>query len=162
MGTSHTNPSGPDFARGISVDDLSDGQMLAGHVGEAAVLLARRGDEFLAIDATCSHYNGPLAEGLMVGDSVRCPWHHACFSLRTGEALRAPALTPVACWSVEQRDGKVFVHTKKAIVAKRQASTADPQSPEKIVIIGAGAAGFAAAERLRREQYRGSIVMLSD
>ena len=113
MGTSHTNRSGPDFARGISVDELSDGQMLAGHVGEEAVLLARLGDEFLAIAATCSHYSGPLAEGLMVGDSVRCPWHHACFSLRTGEALRAPALSSLACWSVARRDNMVFVQHKK-------------------------------------------------
>ena len=76
------------------------------------VLLARRGDEFFAIGATCTHYNGPLAEGLMVDDTVRCPWHHACFSLRTGEALHAPALAPVACWATEQRDGKVFVREK--------------------------------------------------
>jgi apoptosis-inducing factor 3 len=156
-------PAGPDLAGGIPVEDIADGRMLAGHVGEEAIVLARQGNAFFAIDGKCTHYGGPLAEGLLVADTVRCPWHHACFSLRTGEALRAPALTPVACWSVEQRDGKVFVHTKKQVVAKRQASTApDPRSPEKIVIIGAGAAGFAAAERLRREQYRGSIVMLSD
>ncbi len=85
MGTAQPNATGPDLAQGIPVDHLSDGHMLAGHVGEEAVLLARRGDEFFAIGATCSHYGGPLAEGLMVEDTVRCPWHHACFSLRTGK-----------------------------------------------------------------------------
>jgi len=164
MGTSHTDPSGPDLARGISANDLSDGQMLVGHVGGEAVLLARRGEEFLAISATCSHYNGPLAEGVMVGDTVRCPWHHACFSLRTGEALRAPALSSVACWSVEQRDKMVFVQHKKEIPKpKRKASSARAgKLPDRIVIVGGGAAGFAAAEMLRREQYDGSIVMLSN
>ena len=85
------NPDGlgPDLTLGIAVDDLADGAMLAGHVGEEAVLLARRGNAFFAIGATCSHYGGPLAQGLVVDDTVRCPWHHACFSLRTGEALRA-------------------------------------------------------------------------
>jgi apoptosis-inducing factor 3 len=164
MGTSHTDPSGPDLARGISVNDLSDGHMLAGHVGGEAVLLARRGEEFLAISATCSHYSGPLAEGVMVGDSVRCPWHHACFSLRTGEALRAPALTSLACWSVEQRDKMLFVQHKKEIPKpKRKSGSARAgKLPDRIAIVGGGAAGFAAAEMLRREQYDGSIVMLSN
>lgn len=164
MGTAQAKPPGPDLMRGVSVDDLLDGRMLVGHVGEEAVLVARRGEEFFAIGATCSHYGGLLVEGLMVEDTVRCPWHHACFSLRTGEALRAPALSPVPCWSAEQRDGKIFVQGKKNIPEPSRKGGAAPAtgSPEKIVIVGGGAAGFAAAEKLRREQYRGSIVMLSN
>ena len=163
MTATQSQPAGPDLTDGVPIDDISDGSLLAGHVAEEAILLARRGDEFFAIDGKCTHYGGPLAEGLLVEDTVRCPWHHACFSLRTGEALRAPASTPIACWSVERRDGKVFVHKKKKIFAvKRQASAPDARSPETIVIIGGGAAGFAAAEQLRREQYLGSIVMLSN
>jgi NADPH-dependent 2,4-dienoyl-CoA reductase/sulfur reductase-like enzyme/nitrite reductase/ring-hydroxylating ferredoxin subunit len=164
VGTAQTNPTGPDLAHGISVDDLSDGGMLVGHVGDEAVLVARRGDELFAIGATCSHYSGPLAEGLMVEDTVRCPWHHACFSLRTGEALRAPALSPVACWPVERRDDKIFVQNKMEAPepTKRRRAAPAAKSPEKIVIVGGGAAGFAAAERLRRERYEGSIVMLSN
>src|SRR5262245_49610044 len=161
MGAEQSGPTGPDLAGGIAVDDLPDGGMLAGHVGEDAILLARRGNEFFAISTTCTHYGGPLAEGLMVEDTVRCPWHHACFSLRTGEALRTPALSSVACWSVEQRDGKVFVQNKKEVPTPRRKVSA-AGLPEKIVIVGGGAAGFAAAERLRREQYQGRIVMLSN
>ncbi len=161
MGSTQSDALGPDLANGIPVDDLPDGRMLAGHVGNDPVLLARRGDEIFAIGATCSHYGGPLQQGLMVDDTVRCPWHHACFSLRTGEALRAPALSPVACWTVERRDQMNFVRQKKE-VPKRTPGVAGAASPEKIVIVGGGAAGFAAAERLRREQWQGSIVMLSD
>jgi len=163
MTTTQSIPSGPDLAGGISVDDISDGSMLAGHVGEESVLLARRGDEYFAIDAKCTHYGGPLVEGLMVEDTVRCPWHHACFSLRTGEAVRAPALTPATCWAVELRGGKVFVKNKKPISEAKRKVRARPgaASPQRIVIIGGGAAGFAAAEKLRREQYEGGIVMLS-
>jgi len=157
------SPTGPDLALGVPTDDLRDGAMLVGHVADEAVLLARRGDKFFAIGATCSHYNGPLAEGVMVDDTVRCPWHHACFSLSTGEALRAPALSPVACWSVEQRDGKVFVGDKKeqpASSSRRDAASGS--APARVVIVGGGAAGFAAAQMLRREGFEGSITMLSN
>jgi apoptosis-inducing factor 3 len=152
--------SGPDFTQGIEAARLADGAMLLGYANGEAVLLARRGTEIFAVGAVCTHYNGPLAEGLLVDDTVRCPWHHACFSLRTGEALRAPALNPVACWKVEQAAGKVFVRekTKKQPVEKRPATAAMPKA---IVIIGGGAAGNAAAEMLRREGYGGSITMLS-
>ena len=152
-------PSGPDLASGVPADELPDGAKLAGHVGEEAVLLVRRGAEVFAIGAQCTHYNGPLAEGLIVDDTVRCPWHHACFDLRTGEALRAPALSPVSTWRVEQRDGKIFVREKNAQAEKKPRAKRD--EPDKIVIVGGGAAGFAAAEMLRRRQYEGGIVMLS-
>jgi apoptosis-inducing factor 3 len=164
MSTAQSKPSGPDLLLGIAVEDLPDGRMLAGHVGEHPVLLARRGDEVFAIDATCSHYGGPLAEGIMVEDTVRCPWHHACFSLRSGEALRAPAFSPLRCWSVEQRDQKIFVQRAKEVsrAEKNPGIATSAGRIEKIVIVGGGAAGFAAAEKLRRAQYQGSIVMLSN
>src|SRR5262249_33054499 len=160
MAAGPSAPSGPDLTQGIAVSDIPDNGMLAGHVGEDAVLVARRGDEVFAIGATCTHYNGPLAEGLLVDDTVHCPWHHACFSLRTGEALHAPALSPVACWSVERRDGKISVRSVRP-TAPRKATARPAGAPDRIVIVGGGAAGFAAAERLRREQFQGSIVMLS-
>ena len=112
-----------------------------------------------AIGAQCTHYSGPLAEGLVVGDTVRCPWHHACFDLRTGEALRAPALSPVDIWRVDERDGRIMVREKRARPEGRP--RAKPGEPRRIVIIGGGAAGFAAAEMLRRQKYEGGIVMLS-
>jgi NADPH-dependent 2,4-dienoyl-CoA reductase/sulfur reductase-like enzyme/nitrite reductase/ring-hydroxylating ferredoxin subunit len=162
MADDQAKPGGPDLAKGIAFSELADGGMLAGHVGEEPVLLVRVGTEVFATAAQCSHYHGPLADGLVVGDTVRCPWHHACFSLRTGEALHAPALSPIDCWSVELRDGKVFVRDKRADVRPARRGKPSGAQPNRIVIVGGGAAGFAAAEMLRREQYQGSIVMLSD
>jgi apoptosis-inducing factor 3 len=101
MGSTQSDASGPDLAKGISIRNVLDGRLLLGHVDKNPVLLARRGDEIFAIDATCSHYGGPLAQGLMVEDTVRCPWHHASFSLRTGRVLRAPASSPVVPEKVE-------------------------------------------------------------
>jgi NADPH-dependent 2,4-dienoyl-CoA reductase/sulfur reductase-like enzyme/nitrite reductase/ring-hydroxylating ferredoxin subunit len=137
--------------------------MVGGHVGDEAVLLARRGSEFFAIGSTCSHYGGPLAEGLVVDETVRCPWHHACFSLRTGEAIGAPAFSPVPCWRVEQRDGKVVVTEKLPPLDQRRAgrTKAPGTKSERVVIIGGGAAGFAAAEMLRREAFAGDVTILS-
>ena len=152
--------AGPDFSHGVPLTDIAEGGMLLGHAAGEPVLLARSGREVFAIGAECTHYHGPLAEGLRIGDTVRCPWHHACFNLRTGEALHAPALDPVACWRVEQRNGMIFVHDKLA-PARGAARTATRGQPESVVIIGGGAAGQAAAEMLRREGYIGPVTMLS-
>lgn len=151
---------GPDFAGGVPLSEIPDGAMLRGHAHGEAVLVARRGDQLFAVSATCTHYGAPLADGLLVDDTVRCPWHHACFSLRTGEALRAPALDPIACWRVEQRDGRAYVETKLE-PAGVQPLPAAAGMPGSVVIVGGGAAGNAAAETLRREGYSGRITMLS-
>ena len=160
MAEPDAKPSGPDLSQGVVSSELADGGLLLGHVGDEQVVLARLGAEVFAVGASCSHYHGPLAEGLVVGDTVRCPWHHACFSLRTGEAVAAPAFSPIDTWAVEQRDGKVFVTEKRMVPAKASSKVA-AKAPDRIVIVGGGAAGFAAAEMLRREKYSGSIVMLS-
>src|SRR5258705_4295956 len=149
--------SGPDFVEGVSITEFADGGMVQGHANGEAILVARRGDGYFAIGASCTHYGGPLAEGLIAGDTVRCPWHHACFSLRTGEALRAPALDPVSSWKVETGGGKLFVREKQP-EKKRPAVSA--KATENVIIVGGGAAGNAASEMLRRDGYSGGVTMI--
>jgi NADPH-dependent 2,4-dienoyl-CoA reductase/sulfur reductase-like enzyme/nitrite reductase/ring-hydroxylating ferredoxin subunit len=158
MADEQNPPAGPDLALGVAAGDFKN-DMLLGHVGAEDVLLVRTKSGVFAIDAHCSHYHGPLADGLVVGDSVRCPWHHACFNVRTGEAVRAPALSPLSVWKVEHEAGRIFVRAK---VDQPQAPKKAPaDAPRRMVIVGGGAAGFAAAEMLRREGYGGEITMLS-
>jgi NADPH-dependent 2,4-dienoyl-CoA reductase/sulfur reductase-like enzyme/nitrite reductase/ring-hydroxylating ferredoxin subunit len=157
MASEHEGPAGPDLKQGVPVGDVPDGGMIAGQVDGDPALLVRRGEEWFAVGAACTHYSGPLPEGLVVGDTVRCPWHHACFSLRTGQALRPPALNDLPSWEVEQRDGRVYVGAKRAPAPR---ATARGRAPDRVVIIGGGAAGNSAAETLRREGYGGSIIIV--
>src|SRR5436309_12422584 len=136
---------GPDFEKGSDIDEVQDGGMLLGHAFGEAILVARQGSQLFAIGATCTHYGGPLAKGLMVDCTVRCPWHHARFDLRTGEAIGAPALNDVACYKIEKR-GELFFVTGN--IEKKPTRT-PKSSPTNVVIVGAGAAGNAAAEMLR-------------
>ncbi len=147
----------PDFRNGFPIRDLLDGSMTLGQVDGEELVLGRRGDEFFAIGAHCTHYGGPLGEGLIVGDTVRCPWHHACFSFRNGEALRAPALDPVPVWRVERLGDKIFVREKLPPAAPKRRTG----GPSSVVIVGGGAAGLAAADMLRRVGYDGPLTIVS-
>ncbi len=142
---------------------LRERGMQLGQVDGDDVLLVLSDSTPFAIGAHCTHYHGPLADGLVIGDTVRCPWHHACFSLRTGEALRAPALDPVPCWRVEQVGDKTFVREKIAAPAQREAPVVrmPGSAPASVVIVGGGAAGLAAADMLRREGFGGTINLIS-
>jgi nitrite reductase/ring-hydroxylating ferredoxin subunit len=118
-------------------------------------LLVRSGTDIIAIEAHCSHYHGPLADGLVVAESIRCAWHHACFDLPTGETSRAPTFSPLAVWQVDQEGDRIFVRRKGQRPKSRGRRPVD--APDKIVIVGGGAAGLAAAEMLRRQAFPGNI-----
>ena len=149
----------PIFSLGVKLSAIPDGDMLKGHVDDEAVVLVRRGDELFAVGAKCTHYGGPLAEGVVIGDTIRCPWHHACFNLRSGEVLRAPARDPLPRWRVEVSDG--IAYARERIEREPRPTLSSTRLPESVVIIGGGPAGNMAAETLRDEGYAGPITMLS-
>jgi apoptosis-inducing factor 3 len=148
--------TGPDLAEGIDIGEVPASAPLLGHVQGLSVVVVRSGHEFFAISGTCSHYGGPLAEGLVEHETIRCPWHHACFNLRTGES-QAPALNSIDCYQVEQRDRRLYVLSKKHNIP----TTLRSNQLERVLILGGGAAGHSAAETLRRQGYLGKITMLS-
>ncbi len=148
--------SGPDLAAGVALAELADGVLLQGHAHGEPVLLARRGEEVFALGAHCTHYGAPLADGLLAGEMLRCPWHHACFAVRTGEAIGAPALNDLPRYAVVREGDRVRVGEKLPPSPRPRR----PGGPASIVIAGAGGAGNAAAEMLRREGYGGRIVLV--
>jgi nitrite reductase/ring-hydroxylating ferredoxin subunit len=152
--------SGPNLAAdGIADADLGDGTIVRGHDGETNVVMVRSGDEVMALGGSCTHYGGPLADGLFDGTGIRCPWHHACFDARTGLPLRPPALDPVAIYDVQQRDGRWYATSPRT---SERTPPPPPQAPDSVVVVvGAGAAGAAAAETLRDEGYAGPVTLIT-
>jgi NADPH-dependent 2,4-dienoyl-CoA reductase/sulfur reductase-like enzyme/nitrite reductase/ring-hydroxylating ferredoxin subunit len=155
--------SGPDLTQGIAAADVKPGAPLLGHVDRDGVLLAKLADgSYSAIGAECSHYHGPLAQGLVVGETVRCPWHHACFSLRSGEALAAPGLNPLPRFKVDSQGDRLFVREKLSpITQSTHKAPAGAKHPDSVIIVGGGAAGEAAASTLRFHGYKGPVTIIS-
>ncbi len=151
-------PAGPDFRAGVPFESVPDGGMLLGRVGDDPVLLVRRGERVFAVGATCTHYGGPLAEGIVAGGTLRCPWHHAAFDVETGAVIRPPARDPVPCFTIDRRGGTVYIGDG---ISAPPPPTAQGPQPEQILVVGGGAAGNAAVETLRREGYAGSLTLVS-
>jgi apoptosis-inducing factor 3 len=148
--------SGPDFRAGTKFSELTDHEPLLGHFDGEPAVLVRKGDQLFATGAVCSHYGGPLAEGLVVGETIRCPWHHARFDLRTGEAIGAPALNPVSCFTVRRQGDMVTISGKQA----QDFRVSCPLNPSSVVIVGAGASGAACADMLRTKGYAGPVTLV--
>jgi 3-phenylpropionate/trans-cinnamate dioxygenase ferredoxin reductase subunit len=174
--TEHSDElTGPDLTKGIEISGIPAGQLVAGHAFGEPVVLVHVEPNWFAVAGKCTHYGAPLAEGVLVSETIRCPWHHACFELRNGAASHAPALTDLALYDVAVENDLVRVVGKrdpgqvKGETFRPRGSRApervllEPQpvmGPKSVVIIGAGAAGNACAEMLRREAYRGPVTVI--
>jgi NADPH-dependent 2,4-dienoyl-CoA reductase/sulfur reductase-like enzyme/nitrite reductase/ring-hydroxylating ferredoxin subunit len=152
--------TGPDLlTEGIPVEDIGDQTPVKGQVDGKQVIVVRTPEGLRAVAGSCTHYGGPLGDGLCVGGQIRCPWHHAIFDLATGEAVGAPALNPIRVYETSERDGRVFVTGPvDAMVPERTPAA----SPKSVVIVGSGAAGSAAAETLRRLGYANPITLIGE
>ena len=162
MTTETTEPTGPDLTAGVDAASLAEGQPLLGHVSGEPVIVVRCEGAIYAVGGRCTHYSGPLEQGLVTGCVVRCPWHHAAFDVRTGEATRPPALNPLPTYPVEQRGASVFVGDKRerGPLAPLPSVSAPADPPASVVIVGGGAAGSSASEQLRRLGYAGPIIVI--
>jgi NADPH-dependent 2,4-dienoyl-CoA reductase/sulfur reductase-like enzyme/nitrite reductase/ring-hydroxylating ferredoxin subunit len=153
-----SSAQGPDLAAGVDVSGYNDGATIAGRVGDEAVLASLIDGQWFAVSGTCTHYGARLGDGTIEGGNVRCPWHHACFDLRSGAVLRAPALDPLDRWKAAVEGGRLFVREK---LAPAEPEDHGIQDVGNILIIGGGGAGLTCAKELRRLGHRGGITMLS-
>jgi NADPH-dependent 2,4-dienoyl-CoA reductase/sulfur reductase-like enzyme/nitrite reductase/ring-hydroxylating ferredoxin subunit len=150
--------TGPDLVTdGLPVEELPDDLPAVGHVDGKPVVVVATPDGPRAVGGKCTHYGGPLGDGICVNGEIRCPWHHASFDVVSGEAVGAPALNPIPVYDTSVREGRIFVSGPKDADA---GAPTPPTAPESVVILGAGAAGAAAAEALRRYGYTGPISMI--
>jgi NADPH-dependent 2,4-dienoyl-CoA reductase/sulfur reductase-like enzyme len=161
MASEQSAPKGPDLEAGIDAAQLTEGQPLLGRVRGEAVVLVKRGDACFAVGATCTHYSGPLAEGLVVGDTIRCPWHHARFDLATGSPVGGPGINPLPCFEVRREGPLVRVGAKRENVGPALPAAA-PRAPKSVTILGAGPAGLMVAETLRTQGFSGPVVLIGD
>jgi apoptosis-inducing factor 3 len=167
--------TGPDLATGVEVSTVGPGQLIAGHAFGEPVLLVHVEPNWFAVGGKCTHYGAPLDQGVLVSETIRCPWHHACFELHNGAASRAPALIDLPSYDVAVESNIVRVtrkrdHGQAKSESHRPRGSRAPErclfeehpttGPESVVIIGGGAAGNACAEMLRREAYRGPVTII--
>lgn len=145
------------------VDDLLDGELKEVRVGDTDVLLARADGQYYALHPQCSHYQGPLVKGVLNGYRLVCPWHNACFDVRNGHRLEAPALNGLPTHEVRIESNQVYVRltTNKKSMENPMAAP-DESNSETYVIIGSGGAGAFAAEGMREGGFTGKIVMLTE
>ncbi len=154
------NDIGLDLTQWAKVERVPEGKILAGVVGKDRVFVWRNRNGLKAYGALCPHLGAPLNEGIVVGATIRCPWHHACFDLATGEATAAPAFDALLEYAVTLDDDRFSVKPAHAKTPPRIGRRED--SLGTMAIVGGGAAGFAAADAIRKLGWRGGVTIFSE
>lgn len=103
--------STPTTVKLCELDSVDEDSITTTTIDGRVIAYGRVGDQWFAIDDTCSHAEVSLADGFFEADdkTIECPLHGSLFSIETGEALTLPAIKPVAAHVVEVKDDGVFV-----------------------------------------------------
>ncbi|XP_043910294.1 apoptosis-inducing factor 3-like isoform X2 [Protopterus annectens] len=153
-----------EFTKEVCLEtDMQDGEMREVEMNEQKVLLVKINGSFSAVGSKCTHYGAPLIKGALIGHRVRCPWHGACFNVKTGDIEDYPGLDSLPCFKVKVENGKVLVTANKlALENSKRVKTMTPRDPHcssTVLILGGGPAGLVCAETLRQEGYLGKIIL---
>ena len=146
------------------ITELANGEMKSYEVDDNQVLLVRQNDQFYALSGTCPHYGAPLAQGVLHDHRIICPWHHACFNAKSGKLEEPPALDDLRSYELQATGDDIFItfpddgSAPETPEMVKKDTSADQR---KFVIIGAGAAGYVAAQTLREDGYKGEITLIT-
>lgn len=146
------------------IDDLENGQMQQVAVGDSQILLSKIENKFYATGAFCTHYGAPLAKGILCKERIICPWHNACFNAIAGQQEEPPGLDSLATFAVRIEGDEVIVKLPDDLVQKRTLEMAKHIAnvdSRVFVVLGAGAAGINAVEKLRQKGFQGKIILVS-
>ena len=149
-----------DLTQWTEIDAVHEGAMLAGAVGEDPVFVWRKGNRLKAYNANCPHLGAPLNKGIVHGETLRCPWHHASFDLASGKATAAPAFDALLEFPLTVSKNRFAVKPRGAPTPPRIGR--GEGSPGTMAIVGGGAAGFAAADAIRKLGWRGRVCVFSE
>jgi len=144
--------------------EISDGDMKSYEVDGQKILIVRKDGRFYAFGGLCPHYGAELADGVLSDDRIVCPWHHAAYALTTGQVLEPPALDSLPPYELRIDGDDVIVSLPDEAPQSRvlpMATYDAAKDPRTFVIVGAGAAGNAAAQTLREDGFEGRIVMIT-
>ncbi|MEA9978266.1 MULTISPECIES: FAD-dependent oxidoreductase [unclassified Pseudomonas] len=135
--------------------DLSHDGGTQVEIGEQKFLLLRLGDEVRAYQALCPHAGAPLVDGAVCNGRLICPWHKGTFAIEDGTLCEPPALDNLKRYPAYVVDGEVRIDDNPLLT-----SAAVVKDERCFAIIGAGAAGTAAASALRAKGFGGRLLLI--
>ncbi|XP_078037924.1 apoptosis-inducing factor 3 isoform X3 [Augochlora pura] len=147
--------------------DIKENEMKLLPLGDAGskILLVKQKGELHALGTKCTHYGALLHTGALGDGRIRCPWHGACFNIKTGDIEDYPGLDSLPCYKVNVDDnGLVRVRAPRTELGlnRRTKKMCDQDSSNQntVVIVGGGPAGATCAETLRQENFTGNIIVI--
>jgi len=149
-----------DWHKAADPGELDEGQVSACPVGLKTVALTKLNGHYGAIDNRCPHQGGPLGQGTLENDKIRCPWHGFDFDPFTGEAAGGPDFN-VATYPVQVRDDGIYVGTPPPAPAPRTVSDVLVETMTNwgvdTVFGMVGHSNLGVAEALRRAESAGKL-----
>jgi uncharacterized membrane protein/nitrite reductase/ring-hydroxylating ferredoxin subunit len=92
------------------LNKLKVNQMKLMHINGKRIVIGRTDTGFSAFEDRCTHRGGTLADGVMIGDTVQCPWHGSQFNINSGDVSAGPAKENIKTFKIEERNEKYYLH----------------------------------------------------